>query len=192
MCRVVIVIPARGGSRRIPRKNIKEFKGKPLLCHTIHKCREIKEIDDIYVSTEDNEISSRAMSCGANVIRRPSELSKDNVSTLPVLWHAAFQIDDWDIMIHIQPNSPNLKKELIEKAIDLLANKGYSEVCTRFPDTDIYSNENTLWGFLKCRLFTILRFDEAIDRIILTDDSVDIDTPEDWKRAEEEYDCLNI
>ena len=95
-------------------------------------------------------------------------------------------------MIHIQPNSPNLKKELIEEAIDLLVNKGYSEVCTKFPDTDIYSDENTLWGFTKERLFTICRFDEAIDRIIITDDTVDIDTFEDWKRAEEEYDCLNI
>ena len=53
---VAVVIPARGGSKRIPGKNIKEFKGEALLCHIIRRCREIPEIDDIYVSTEDQKL----------------------------------------------------------------------------------------------------------------------------------------
>ena len=189
---VVVVIPARGGSKRIPKKNVKKFKGLPLMCHMIHKCRDIEKINGIYVSTENNKIASIAMQCGAQVIKRPRMLSKDYVATLPVLWHAAFQIYDWDVMIHIQPNSPNLKSELIEEAIEMLTKKGYSEVATRFPDDDENEEANTLWGFTKERLFTIARFDKITNRVVLVDDSTDIDTKVDWKKAEEEYDCLNI
>ena len=107
--KIVVVIPARGGSKRIPRKNIKDFKGKPLIAWNIEKCKNIKEISDVYVSTEDSEIAEVAKQYGAKIIKRPKILSEDWVSTLPVLWHAGLKIKNWSILIHIQPNSPLLE-----------------------------------------------------------------------------------
>ena len=82
----VCIIPARGGSKRIPRKNIKLFRGKPLLVWSIEKAIKSKCFTDVIVSTEDEEIANLAISSGANVpFLRPKELSDDFVGTLDVV-----------------------------------------------------------------------------------------------------------
>ena len=73
-----ILIPARGGSKRIPRKNLVDVNGKPLIQYVIETCRKIT--DDIYVSTEDSEIQEFAESMNVNVIERPERLAQDNRS----------------------------------------------------------------------------------------------------------------
>ena len=86
------VIPARGGSKRIPRKNIKPFLGKPMIAWTIEATRASACFDRIIVSTDDDEIADLARSCGAEVpFRRPAELANDHAGTLPVIAHAV----DW-------------------------------------------------------------------------------------------------
>jgi pseudaminic acid cytidylyltransferase len=83
------VIPARGGSKRIPRKNIRPFAGVPLLSRTIAMLEAAKIFDRIIVSTDDDEIASVALGAGAEVpFRRPAELSDDVAGTLPVIAHA--------------------------------------------------------------------------------------------------------
>lgn len=88
------VIPARGGSKRIPRKNIRPFLGVPLLARTVGLLRDTALFDRIVVSTDDDEIASVALSAGAEVpFRRPAELSGDRAITAPVIEHAVRTLD---------------------------------------------------------------------------------------------------
>jgi N-acylneuraminate cytidylyltransferase len=88
----VAVIPARGGSKRIPRKNIKQFFGKPMIAWSIEAAKKSEIFDRIIVSTDDNEIASIAKEWGAEVpFLRPGELSEDHTATIPVIAHAV----DW-------------------------------------------------------------------------------------------------
>ena len=85
----IAIIPARGGSKRIPRKNIKAFRGKPMIAWSIQSAIESACFDDVVVSTDDEEIASVARSYGATVpFMRPNELSDDHTPTIPVLRHA--------------------------------------------------------------------------------------------------------
>ena len=85
----VAIIPARGGSKRIPRKNVKDFCGKPMIAWPILAALESKLFDEIVVSTDDDEIAQVAEDFGAAVpFRRPAELSGDHTPTLPVIAHA--------------------------------------------------------------------------------------------------------
>lgn len=85
----VAVIPARGGSKRIPRKNIRAFCGRPMIGWSIAALQRSACIDRIVVSTDDDEVAAIARGCGAEVpFRRPAELADDQAATLPVLAHA--------------------------------------------------------------------------------------------------------
>ncbi|QOR39084.1 pseudaminic acid cytidylyltransferase [Billgrantia diversa] len=85
----VAVIPARGGSKRIPRKNIKSFAGKPMIAWSIEAARTSGCFDRVIVSTDDEEIAAVASEWGADVpFRRPAELSDDHTGTIPVIAHA--------------------------------------------------------------------------------------------------------
>lgn len=85
----IAVIPARGGSKRIPRKNVKPFGGKPMLAWAIEAARDSQCFDRIVVSTDDDEIAEVARDCGADIpFRRPPELSDDYTGTIPVVAHA--------------------------------------------------------------------------------------------------------
>lgn len=86
----VAIIPARGGSKRIPRKNIKDFCGKPMIAWSIEAAKKSKVFDKIVVSTDDREIAEIAQQYGAEVpFIRPDELSNDFTGTIPVIKHAA-------------------------------------------------------------------------------------------------------
>ena len=88
----IAVIPARGGSKRIPRKNIREFCGKPIIAYSIEAAIKSKLFERVIVSTDDDEIATVAKSFGAEApFRRPASLSNDHAATLPVVAHAL----DW-------------------------------------------------------------------------------------------------
>jgi len=83
------IIPARGGSKRIPRKNLKPFCGKPIIAYSIEAAKQSKLFDRILVTTDDDEIADVAVSLGADAaIRRPPELADDHTPTIPVIRHA--------------------------------------------------------------------------------------------------------
>jgi CMP-N-acetylneuraminic acid synthetase len=87
--RILAVIPARGGSKRLPKKNIKPLGGKPLINWSIEAIRGISEICEVLVSTDDSEIASIAKQAGASVPwLRPSHLSTDTASSVDVALHA--------------------------------------------------------------------------------------------------------
>jgi len=104
---VVAIIPARGGSKGVPKKNLRAFKGKSLLAHTIASAKSSKGIDRIIVSSEDQEILQEARLNGADVpFVRPKELSQDLTSGMDPIIHALKNISYYDYVIVLQVTSP--------------------------------------------------------------------------------------
>lgn len=92
---VIAVVPARGGSKRIPRKNIRPFRGVPLLTRTVAMLRATDLFDRVVVSTDDDEIAQVARDAGAEVpFLRPAELADDHVATRPVVVHALREVEN--------------------------------------------------------------------------------------------------
>jgi len=125
------ITPARGGSKGIPQKNIKNIAGKPLIAWTIKAASRSKFLDRYVVSTEDKEIARIAGGCGAEVLHRPPELATDKASTLSVLQHAIEQIP-CDIIVLLQPTSPIRKQGLIDECIRDFIDNGYDSLATGF------------------------------------------------------------
>ena len=116
--KIVSIIPARGGSKGIPLKNIIELDGKPLISYTIEASKQ-SNVDETWVSTDSNDISSVSMLYGANVIDRPYEISTDTSQSEETLLHAAYQVD-FDILVFIQPTSPLITSEDINKGLEMM------------------------------------------------------------------------
>ena len=114
------VIPARGGSKSIPRKNIKLFKGNPLIKYSIDYSKASKLINKTIVSTDDDEIADIAENLGAEVpFMRPSELAGDLIQDYPVIVHALEEMEKIysetiDMIVLLRPTSPLRPKNLIE------------------------------------------------------------------------------
>lgn len=124
---ILAVITARGGSKGIPRKNIVKFAGKPLLAHVLQKALKSKYITKVVVSSEDNEILSVAKKYGGDevVLKRPSELAKDNSPSLPVVQHAVETIEKkdkikFDFVVLLQPTTPLMTTRDIDNAVEKL------------------------------------------------------------------------
>ena len=129
----VAIIPARGGSKRIPRKNIKEFCGKPMIAWSIEAAQQSGVFDRIIVSTDDNEIADIAREHSAEVpFMRPEELSNDHAGTMPVIHHAA----DWiiteghvlDYVCCIYATAPFIRAEDLKLGFNLIKEKN-SDFC---------------------------------------------------------------
>lgn len=133
--RTLAIIPARGGSKRIPKKNIKEVGGKPLIAHTIEHAKQANQVDTSVVSTEDDEISRVAREHGGNVpFNRPAELATDMASSSDVVTHALEwyeeQGEKFDIVCTLQVTSPLRAVKDIDGALDLLSEEGVDSVIT--------------------------------------------------------------
>ncbi len=121
--KIVAIIPARGGSKGIPRKNLKMLNGNPLIYYPIKAALGVKEIDRVIVSTEDEEIAAVAKELGAEVpFMRPKELSGDLVATAPVLEHVIKWLKEnenykVDIVILLYATSPMLTSERIKEGV---------------------------------------------------------------------------
>lgn len=106
----VAIIPARGGSKGVPRKNLCPLAGKPLIVHSILDAKEAKLIDRVYVSTDDSEIAGISKLYGAEVIQRPAELATDTASSEVALLHALTEIEQAgcfpELVVFLQCTSP--------------------------------------------------------------------------------------
>lgn len=123
--RAIAIIPARGDSKRIPRKNIIALAGKPLIAYSIEGAKESEFLkDNVYVSTEDKEIAEVSEKLGARVTDRPSELAQDESSTLSVLKQVVSAMEgegvDFDTVVLLQPTSPLRKTSTIDEGIKKL------------------------------------------------------------------------
>ena len=122
---VVALIPARGGSKGIPRKNLAPLGGRPLLVWTLDAARDAETVTRVVLSTDDDEIAAAAGD--AEVLRRPPELAADDTPMLPVIRHA---LDAYacDVLVLLQPTSPLRRAEHVDAAVRLLADSGADAV----------------------------------------------------------------
>lgn len=131
--RILALIPARGGSKRLPRKNLLSVGGKPLIAWSIEAGRYSKYVDRVVVSTDDAEIAAIAEERGADVpFIRPAELSGDEASSMDVVRHAANYLeqhgDIFDYLLLLQPTSPLRTHKHIDEAVELLIRKNGDSV----------------------------------------------------------------
>ncbi|MFT2091419.1 pseudaminic acid cytidylyltransferase [Paraglaciecola sp. 2405UD69-4] len=221
----IAVIPARGGSKRIPKKNIKDFAGKPLIAYSIEAARLSGVFDKVIVSTDNKDIADIAISYGAEVpFIRPEELSNDFVGTVPVTNHAInFCIENFykpEFCCCIYATAPFIEAKYLQNALGLLQKnhdkafafsvtsfafpvqraliqKG-SGVAPMFPETiskrsqdlpEAYHDAGQFyWGRTDDYLSKKRMFSEHSIPVVLPRHLVqDIDTPEDWYRAELMY-----
>jgi CMP-N,N'-diacetyllegionaminic acid synthase len=222
---VLGIIPARGGSKGIPRKNVRLLAGKPLLQYTADAARAARRLTRVILSTEDQEIAEVGRQCGLEVpFLRPPELARDDTPTLPVLQHAVAALEKagerFDAICLLQPTAPFRRTEDIDGCIDLLIKTGADSVVTVLP---VPPEHNPHWVYFRndqglLRLSTgedapipqrqllppafhregsvyVTRRDVLMERnslygskvagfLIEASRSVNLDTAEDWARAE--------
>lgn len=225
----VAIIPARGGSKRIPRKNIRDFGGRPIIAHSIQAAHESGLFAQILVSTDDEEIAAVARKHGADVpFMRPPELADDHTGTHAVIGHAMrWLLDQGHAVTHgccIYPTAPFIQADDLERGLSLLSSGGWNAVlaATTFPHT-IYRSFERLpegglrmvfpehyatrsqdlpevfhdagqfsWATADAWLGPSARFNDRTSIVVLPRWRVqDIDTAEDWKRAEMIWDMLH-
>ncbi|WP_456415742.1 pseudaminic acid cytidylyltransferase [Thiolapillus sp.] len=223
------VIPARGGSKRIPRKNIKEFCGQPIIAYSIQAARKTGLFDHIVVSTDDDEIAEIARSYGAETpFRRPAEISDDHTGTNAVVKHAILWFQEngtpVDLVCCIYATAPFVQEDYlqlghdkliqsdksfafsvtsfpfpIQRALKITQNGGLSAFYPEFRSTrsqdleDAYHDAGQFyWGSAKAFLQEHELFSNQSLPILLPRHLVqDIDTPEDWIRAEYMYKAIH-
>ena len=138
--KIIALIPARGGSKGIPRKNLKSLNGLPLIAYTIKDSLNSRLLDEVYVSTEDKEIKEISQKYGAKVIDRPSNLSSDASSTESVMLHAASYLEnDFDFMVLLQCTSPLRGENDIDLAIKKIIDGKKDSLLSG------YRNDHFLW-----------------------------------------------
>ena len=123
--KVLVIIPARGGSKGIPRKNIKDFAGYPLIAYSIAAGKRAKSVDRVIVSTDDEEIAEVSRNCGAEVpFLRPSELAQDNTTDMPVISHVLERLKkdgkyDPEIVVQLRPTTPIRPLFCVDDAVNI-------------------------------------------------------------------------
>jgi len=217
----IAIIPARGGSKRIPRKNIKIFDGKPMIAYAILAAKESGLFQHIIVSTDDDEIAQMAKEWGAEIpFMRPSELSNDHATTIPVIKHAIETCNTFgwkpEHVCCIYPSVPFIRASDLQTAFDRLI-KSDSDYCypvTEFPsvvqralkiinsgqtqpfypqfestrtqdlEPAYYDAGQFYWGKANAWINNTSIHNGGLGYVIPNWRVVDIDTPDDWERAE--------
>ncbi len=133
--KILVIIPARGGSKRIPRKNVRLMNGRPLIMYSVENALSLKEAfeADVAVSTDDEELSGIAADHGAEIVLRGEELSGDSVTLDPVIFDALTKMEErhkthYDTVITMQATSPTLSRETLKAAIAYFEKGGYDTV----------------------------------------------------------------
>lgn len=220
----IAIIPARGGSKRIPRKNIKPFFGKPMIAHAINIAKQSQLFSHIVVTTDDSETANIARQYGAEVpFIRPADLSDDHTATVPVVKHAISMCMNlgWKIdkACCIYPSVPFMQASDLTAALNILEqtktdfvfpisnypspiqramrqmpNGGmvpfypeYSITRTQDLEPAFYDVGQFYWGHAESWLAGKVVHHNGVGLQIPSWRVVDIDTPDDWQRAELMY-----
>ena len=134
MNKITAFIPARGGSKGIPKKNINEFAGKPLVVHSIEFALNCSQIDEVVVSTDDDKIAKIALKAGARIVKRPPELSTDKATTESAIHHFVNKFNNKpDIIVLLQPTSPYRPKGSLENALTHFTKNGFDSLLSITP-----------------------------------------------------------
>ncbi len=142
---ILAVIPARGGSKGIPKKNIRLMYGKPLISYSINNAKNSHYITDVFVTTDSDEIAEVAEEYGAEVIKRDESLSSDLVTLDPVIYHAkncAEKIKNkkYDVVVTLQPTSPLLKVATLDNGIEYFIKGNFDTVIS------VINKPHLSWG----------------------------------------------
>ena len=151
MTHILALIPARGGSKGIPRKNIRDFAGYPLIAWSIAAGLQAHTVNRVIVSTDDNDIAAVARACGAETpFMRPPELAQDRTTDLPVFEHALKWLEDIegykpDIVVQLRPTSPIRPKDCVDDAVRVLIENADAD-CVRGV-VPAAQNPHKMWRF---------------------------------------------
>jgi len=149
------IIPARGGSKRLPRKNVLDLAGKPLIAWSIEEGLKSKYIDKIIVTSDDDEILDIAKKFGSDTIKRPDELASDTATSFDAVKHAIDNVDEYDYVLLLQPTSPLRTSQHIDEAIELLMSRNANAIIsvTEMDHSPLWSNilpdDRSMEGFLQ-------------------------------------------
>ncbi len=149
------IIPARGGSKRLARKNVLDLAGKPLIAWSIEAGLNSKYIDKVVVSSDDTEILAVSKEYNAEIIIRPDELASDTATTFDAIRHTVESVEQYDYIILLQATSPLRDANHIDESIELLESKNADAVVSvcEMDHSPLWSNtldENlSMQGFLR-------------------------------------------
>ena len=149
------IIPARGGSKRLPRKNILDLCGKPLISWSIEAALKSKYISKVVVSSDDEEILNISSNFGADIIKRPYELANDTATTFDTVKHTIDNFENYDYIVLLQPTSPLRNVKHIDEAIELLEEKQADAIVSvsEMDHSPLWSNilpeDGNMRGFLR-------------------------------------------
>ncbi len=149
--KVLGIVTARGGSKGVPRKNVRLLAGKPLLQYTAEAARAAKLLTKTILTTDDKEIAEVGRQCGLEVpFLRPPELARDDTPTLPVLQHAVRFLEDrgefFDAICLLQPTNPMRQSSDIDACVALLEKTGVDSVVTVLP---VPAEYNPHWVYFR-------------------------------------------
>jgi N-acylneuraminate cytidylyltransferase len=190
---VIAIIPARGGSQRIPRKNIKDFYGQPIIAYSIQKAKESGLFDHIVVSTDDDEISMIAESYGAKVHRRDPAYSADEVGTQEVVRECLLAMGlDKNSLGHIAcciyATSPLMSVEDLRDGYHMMTDFTDTAFAFSVGYPNLRDAGQFYWGWARDFINEVPLINSQTRMIHVADERIcDINTPEDWKRAMKMY-----
>jgi CMP-N-acetylneuraminic acid synthetase len=150
----LVIIPARGGSKRLPRKNILELNQKPLIVWSIEAAFKSKYVNEVIVTSDDDEILNIAQNYGSKIIKRPAYLANDTASSFDAIVHTIDDTQDYENVILLQPTSPLRTEKHIDEAIQLFESKNADAIISvcEMDHSPLWSNvinkDLSLKGFL--------------------------------------------
>lgn len=139
MTRIAVIIPARGGSKRLKNKNIAPLWGKPMIYWALQAALGVTDKSDIFVSTESKKVKDVIQNLDFNVIDRLPELAEDHVPKMDAVRHAYFSLEkDYDVVVSLQANSPEIHSSHLNEALEVLDRFGRDELFS--VDSDLMQN----------------------------------------------------
>ena len=183
---MLAIIPARGGSRRIPGKNKKYFHGKPIIAYSIMAAQDSGLFDRVVVTTDDPEIYVIAEAYGAVCIGRPSELCQDDVGTQDVAKWVLSNYPFYEYACVIYPCAPMI--DISRLGDGLLAIKNGTLPYAYSTDENLFDAGQWYWGRVSAFMEGV-PLGESFK--LYVPNAIDINTPEDWKKAEKMYSILH-
>ena len=179
------LIIARGGSKRLPGKNNLDFAGKPVFLWNLEKAK--KYFPAVYFSSDSEEMLKKAEAIGVPAIRRPPELAGDNVPNIPVFVHAYGFMEQPDMIVALQSNSPTLPESRIKRALAVMEIPDIQELITIDKNFKVHGS---IWALKRERLLNYGDPYQYKAEIFMFDDSVDIHTQEDFENAKQQLENL--
>lgn len=212
--KLVAMIPARMGSKRIPKKNIRYMLDKPLIQYPIDLALGSDAFESVWVNTESEELGRACQKLGVNFHKRPAELANDQATNRDFTYEFLMK-HECDYVVMINPTSPALRPETMERFIQFLQENDYDTIMSvesiqaetfcrgekvnfdgkdKIPSQNLDAIEYVIWALTAWKRDTFLRLQESGECpifggkmgtfVIPKDESADLDTEEDWNVAE--------